>query len=393
MSKKKNILFWPGWWYPNKRNRLEAIFIQKHAEAVSRFCNVYVLYIKSDSLMINKKYEPVYKEEDGLPSLKIYYKPFPNIPVIKKLIDLIRYIKASKYGLDFFKKKFGSPEIIHTHVNPPIGLIFMLFTRLKNIPFIHTEHWSGYLKGSGKYKGFIRKLLTRIFIKKAKVVTTVSEDLKNNMLRHNLTGNYAIIPNVVNTDLFVFEKEKRKKEKKRILHVSNFRIEKNIPGIIQVVSLLSKKRKDFELYLVGDGETRKKCETIVDEMGLKNKFVFFIGEKDVSGVAKEMQKSDLFLLFSNYENLPCVIIESFSSGLPVIATSVGGISEMVLDDNSVLIKPQDEKELFIALDTMLDNINMYDRKKIRQYAIDNYSYYIVGKQFFELYKNILIADL
>jgi hypothetical protein len=77
-EEKMKVLFWPGWWYPNRRDPIDGIFIKKHAEAVSGFCDVSVLYIRSDPMLKDCTYEPEYREENGIPTMRIYYKLPPG---------------------------------------------------------------------------------------------------------------------------------------------------------------------------------------------------------------------------------------------------------------------------------------------------------------------------
>ncbi|MCP5108458.1 MAG: glycosyltransferase family 4 protein, partial [bacterium] len=337
MSPNKKILFWPGWWYPNPWDPLEGIFIKKHAEAVSQFCDVCVLYVRSGPQMKSRRYEPEYREETGIPTLRMYYKTPPRIPVIGKLVDTVRYIIAARRGLAFLKETHGPPDVVHVHVNPPVGLVFLLFTRLRGIPYIHTEHWSGYLEASGKYKGLFRKWLTGRFMKRAKTVTPVSENLRAAMEGHRLHARYRVIPNVVDTNLFSIGAQKKKNvPKKRILHVSGLVPLKNVAGIFRVVKRLAAERDDFQLTVVGDGPERAALEKAALEDNLLDIFVYFTGRKSVEEVAQYMKESHFFVLFSDYENSPCVIVEAMASGLPVIAVHVGGIPELVNEGTGIL---------------------------------------------------------
>jgi glycosyltransferase involved in cell wall biosynthesis len=390
-GERLKVLFWPGWWYPNRRDPIDGIFIKKHAEAVSRFCDVSVLYICSNPALKDRIYELEYLEENGIPTMRIYIKPPPNIPLIRKFIDVLRYVKAGRRGLQFLKEKHGRPDIVHVHVNPPAGLVFLLFTRLRGIPFIHTEHWTGYLETSGKYRGVFRTWLTRRFIKRAKAVTPVSKDLRRAMEKHKLRSRYQIIPNVVDTDLFCIDAgEKRGADgKKRILHVSGLRPVKNVKGLLTALKRLSETRDDFELYIVGDGPDREALEKAAQDLGLRDTFVFFTGRKSVEEVARYMKGAHFFVLFSDFENSPCVIDEAMACGLPIITTDVGGIAEHVNSSNGILIKARDNQALYDAINHMLDNYDQYDQEKIRKYAVSHFSYPVIGETFYQLYREVL----
>jgi glycosyltransferase involved in cell wall biosynthesis len=225
-------------------------------------------------------------------------------------------------------------------------------------------------------------------VKRAGAVTTVSENLKNAMLAHRLAGRYHVVPNVVDTELFRLPVDRKSGGKKRILHVSGLVPVKNIPGILRVMKRLVERRDDFELTIVGDSRYRESHERLAVDLGIDNKVVHFSGGKGAAEVAGYMRDSDFLLLFSDYENSPCVIVEAMASGLPVIATDVGGIPEMVNEKTGILVPPKDEEELLRALISMMDNYDKYDRKYIRDEAVKRFSYETIGQQFFNIYQEV-----
>ena len=102
-----------------------------------------------------------------------------------------------------------------------------------------------------------------------------------------------------------------------------------------------------------------------------------------------MRSADVFVLFSNFENLPCVLIEALASGIPVIATKVGGVAEMIGPEQGILVEPRNEAGLLQALDQMLDHHREYDKQKLQHYAEERFSYEAVGRAFAELYEKVL----
>ena len=95
------------------------------------------------------------------------------------------------------------------------------------------------------------------------------------------------------------------------------------------------------------------------------------------------------LMFSRYENLPVVILESYACGVPVLSTDVGGIREHMNKDLGILIESEDEESLYQSLDRLLDNYKEYDAAKIRAYAVDHFSNEVIGKQLFEVYTSVI----
>ena len=214
----------------------------------------------------------------------------------------------------------------------------------------------------------------------------------SNYLKKALQGiapqqSFQIVPNVVDINIFRY-KPKKPNEVLQILHISTLKEEhKNISGILRVIKKLSALRNDFKLTIAGNGDINK-FKQIASELNILDKVVFE-GEKNTLEVAQLMEKSDLFLLFSNYENLPCVVVESLTMGLPVLSTDVGGVPEMLDKSNGILVKPKDEKNLLHQLNNMLNSIYQYQPKEISNNAIKKYSYENVGHQFSEIYEQII----
>lgn len=390
-NRKIKILFWPGCWYPDRFNSLNGIFIRRHAEAVAPLVDLAVLYITADAGLADHRYEIEVNADNVGVTVRVYYRPFlaPFRPL--RIFNVLSYFWAARRGIKELRSHWGKPEIVHLHVNPPWGQIAAMKTFFPGLPFIFTEHWSGYFPESGAYRGFFRKLFTKLLIKKAKAITVVSHAAQKAMLRHGLKNKYHVIPNVVDTELFAPPLVKNENSKKQILHVSGFNPCKNISGILHAVKKLAEKRDDFELHIIGDGPCREDLETMAIGLGIKDRVVHFHGKKTASEVAGFMRQADFFLLFSNYENSPCVIAEALAAGIPVIATRVGGIPEHVHEGNGILVDPKDEAGLSQAIDFMLDNHQNFAADKIREYALKTFRPDIVGRLFYDIYQSVAVA--
>jgi glycosyltransferase involved in cell wall biosynthesis len=145
---------------------------------------------------------------------------------------------------------------------------------------------------------------------------------------------------------------------------------------------LYQKRQDFELVLVGDGIDFEMIKSYAHELKLEDKVVTFTGVLTGKALVEEYQKSNFSVLFSNYENIPVVISESFACGKP---------SEHINASNGLLIDAGDEKALLSSLEYMLDNYKQYNTSEIKEIAKQKYSFNSVGKTLASIYKNILSA--
>jgi glycosyltransferase involved in cell wall biosynthesis len=276
---------------------------------------------------------------------------------------------------------------VHANITYPNGIFAWYLQKTQHIPYLVTEHWTVYLPVNKKLLTPVIRFFSKLIIRNAAYVTPVSNDLKNAMRQLAPKARYQVIPNVVNTNLFVPKKSSN--AKKQILHVSTLKDDhKNISGILETIKALHGERHDFTLKIVGDGDITPHRQ-YAQQLGLGNDIVTFEGEKTIEEIAVLMQQSDVFLLFSNYENLPCVIIEAISSGIPVVSSNVGGISEMLDDETGILVEPKNNKMLKKALHTVLDNLSRYDKQKMHEKARNTYSEEVIGKAFLNLYQNIL----
>lgn len=174
--------------------------------------------------------------------------------------------------------------------------------------------------------------------------------------------------------------------RKRLLLVALLTPIKGIPYLLEALTLLKKKRDDFVLDIVGDGPCRKDYEEMTHDLGLQE-HVRFHGLKTKQEVAEYMGNADIFVLPSEWENMPCVIIEAMASGLPVVSTNVGGIPEIINDEVGVLVPPKNSVRLVKALDSILNNLPSFSRERIVELARERYSYEAVGEVLNRLYRS------
>jgi glycosyltransferase involved in cell wall biosynthesis len=215
----------------------------------------------------------------------------------------------------------------------------------------------------------------------------VSLDLQHCMEGHGVQNRYRVIYNLVNTDTFKLGVP-HPSPKKQMLHISTLRDEaKNFSGILRTIERLHQQRDDFELHVIHDYDAPE-FKAFVKEHHLEG-CVIFHGKKTSAEVAEAYQQADFFVLFSNFENLPCVIVEAFASGVPVLSTSVGGISEILSPERGILIPQGDEDALLQGMNTMLDHCEEYNHVAIRDYAIKTFAAPIIGQQIFETYQQVI----
>ncbi len=371
-SKKLHILFLCGW-YPSRVLPNNGDFIQRHAKSVKLLHEVSVIHIITDE-NCKKNIEISSKKDQEIPTYIAYIKPSKNI-----FIKGIRFYKAFKALL----KKVNHFDVVHLNELFPFGMFALYLKWLQKKPFIVSEHWTDYHQPLAQKLSKTEILLSKIISRNATYICPVTKNLANSMLKLGLQGKYEPIPNVVNNKLFV-PKEKERNTQYTILHISNMHDpHKNVSGILQTLKKLNELKIDFNFMLIGHNS--EKYKKLSQELGIYDR-INFMNHIPHEHVVKYLQDADVFVLFSNYENLPCIILESFSCGTPVISTDVGGISEFFPKQFGTLISPNNE-------DQLLEHLITYNSKKItpetkaqmNRYVTDHFSPIEIGKKFSELY--------
>ena len=339
-------------WYPSDKDAMSGLFVQKHVEAVrAQGCEVRVIFSNTWR-------------------------------------DTCRQWKA-------LRREGWMPDVVQLNVIQKQGILALWLKKRYGIPYVIVEHWSGFLPENGAYlrnNGSLKRKIYEKIAAEASVILPVSERLKEAMQTCGIqNARWEKIHNVV--DDFFFEKEESRKSKvesrKTLLHVSCFdEAAKNVKGLLRAAKMLTEKRQDWQLVLVGTGADYKEVRAYAATLAFPEGTLRWTGELTPREVAEEMHKADAFVLPSNYENAPVVLSESLAMGLPIIASRVGGIPEMVDDESGILVPTRDEKALAEAMDEILGTLGKYHRGQIRKKG-KQYSFETVGKHFKAVYESVL----
>jgi glycosyltransferase involved in cell wall biosynthesis len=381
-SSKYKVLFLSSW-YPTRIHEFNGDFVKRHAKAVSIYCDVACLHVIYDP-ELKSKFELIENRDEALNEVIIYFKPYLNLGFLRKLMKLCYYFK----GFRLIKKKYGKPQIIHANILVPVGSIAWLFSVFYSIPYVITEHWTGFLNDVYKQKSRLFRFKNNFIAGKASLILPVTDNLSSAMQNCGITNQFKVVPNVVDTNIFKI-KSAENKEIKQILHVSDLNDHhKNISGLLRAIKLLSETRQDFVLNIIHNQDNQQIIDYI-KELKIDNRFISFLGKKSSSEVAEIMGGSAFLVLFSNYENLPCVIVEALACGIPVLSTNVGGLAEYIDNEKGVLIEKGNEQELLKKLNYLLDNYKNYNKENLHTFAVEQFSAEKVGTSFNEMYGQIL----
>lgn len=383
---KKNILVLSSW-FPSRVFPTLGNFNEKFAEAAAPFNNVFAVHVRADTEM-SKPFDKTKVHENGVYKLHYYF------PKKKKETPFDRLVKAYRY-YKYYQKAFreavadnGFPDVIHLNVIWPVGLFALRLHRKHGIPYVISENNTAYMPHRNVQRNFFEKRYTRKITRSAALMLPVAPDLKAALKEQGLGSEYEIVPNVINFKHFWPLKEKSRRSKKRVLHISTLDDDqKNISGMLRVAARIKEERTDFEFHIIGDGN-RTPHEQYAQKLGLNDGTVIFKGEISTDEVGREMRNADFYVMFSNYETFSIVIAEAWASGIPAVYSKCGGLTEIDEPDFGIQIQRKNEEELYKAWTKMLDESHRYNAERLHRFAKERFSYESVGMKLTDIYRRV-----
>ncbi len=246
------------------------------------------------------------------------------------------------------------PDLIHAH-STKAGVIVRFWSMLLNFkPVIFTAHGWAFTEGRKYWKRWLLAQIEKIAGFATTKVICVSNHDKELALKFKVVPpeKLTVIYNGVDHEPFL--KAQRKKEDSEVIitYVGRLAPPKDLKTLLKAIKPLT----GVKVLIVGDGELRNEVEKYVLKNELSEK-VFLLGERE--DVPEILANSDIFVLPSRWEGLPFTIIESMMAGLPIVASKVGGIPELVDDGvTGFLVPPGDHLSLAQAIKKLIDDKNL-----------------------------------
>lgn len=271
--------------------------------------------------------------------ISLYNKKTPITERLEKSGADIRYLDK-KEGLDFsvfgkLKKIFKQekPDVVHTHIYVS-KYVFPIASEMK-IKVVHTVHSVAKHESSK-----ISRVVNKYFFNHTNTIPVAL----SNKVQDTLIAEYKLekskVPVVLNgIDLSKCNAKTcyEYKDRFKIIHIGSFTDVKNHSGLIESFGIFNRKYPNTELHLIGDGINRIKIEKLVESKSLSKKIIFHGLQSNVHQYLSQM---DVFALPSLYEGVPMSIAEAMGTGLPIVATAVGGVPDM-LDQSCAQLVPVD----------------------------------------------------
>ncbi|OYT68517.1 MAG: glycosyl transferase, partial [Armatimonadetes bacterium CP1_7O] len=251
------------------------------------------------------------------------------------------------------------PQVVHTHI---LGLnyAYPLMLKYRTPVRVHTIHSLAQREIGVRVGKWTRIVAFRYRIGGVVPVAIASEVART---IEQLYGykNPPVIPNGIPIEEYVPNPEKRAQFRAAhgvepnaivIVHVGRFVALKNHALLLRAFAQLHSKQP-LHLWLVGDGELRPAMEQLTQELGLAERVRFWGLREDVADI---LNAADIFALPSQHEGNPMALMEAMAAGLPVVASRVGGIPELIAEsETGILVEPNAEQSLIQALQSLTAN--------------------------------------
>jgi glycosyltransferase involved in cell wall biosynthesis len=300
-----------------------------------------------------------------------------------------------------FRKLESNFDLVHIHhpFSPPVN------TTLPKLVTFHSslgELESGSIEAQNNYSlpNIPKPLLSligkyfRIYehkvIANVDLISTVSNALANELKNHYklIDDSINVLGNGVDTNLFT--PVNIKDNGTYILYTGRLSWNKGLIDLIRSAKKIIQRYPDISFVITGRGPIEHYLRELVTNMKLDNNFSF-LGFVDMKRLIKTYQNASIYIFPSYYEGLPTSLLEAMACGVPVIATGVGGIPEVVNDGKNGFIVPIKNPEA-IANSVIKLLENQKSRKKMgkiaRKTIEENYSWDSIASKALEYYRTI-----
>jgi glycosyltransferase involved in cell wall biosynthesis len=310
---------------------------------------------------------------------------------------LFHSVESEAYSLAIYRQVAAMRrefpfDLIHAHFVYPDGVVAARLGRRYNVPVIITDQspWTPWMENYPR----VRQQAVWA-AQQCAFHTVVSKYLKNTVVRY--TGEsekLQVVPNGVDASVFTPLSADRQPKDDQILFVGIMRHVKGVDILLKAMRKLVDRRPGLKLTLVGGGFYRsysaqeKQLRDMARELGL-DRNVEFVGMKPPEEVAAHMRESALLVTPSRSETFGSVLIEALACGIPVVSTRCGGPEDFVTEEVGRLVPKEDEAALAEAIDQTLDQRRRYDPLRLRQYALDNFTWERVAQKTVGLYEKAL----
>lgn len=341
--------------YPNVQEPNRAVFIKSLVKALSHYDDISVIapvpYSIPIGLLAGAKTLARISNREVMDGVEIYHPRLPYIPKVEIFTGVSYYLSIKKIVKELQNKHGKTKLIIHGHRIYPDGMGIALVAKKLNIPFVLTAHGSD-INRTAKRLGMRNQV--KWALENADAIISVSEQLReciNTIVDKPIvhipcagysTSEFSLLNKVMVRNIVGLNPEGRV-----VIFIGQLVRTKGVEVLIQAWHIL-KQRKKIEpkdrLILVGEGDNRIKLMEMTKKYSICDS-VQLMGSVRHDNISTWLNAADVLCLPSYMEGTPNVVIEALASGIPVVATAVGGIPEVVTNRSNGILVPPGHAEL------------------------------------------------
>lgn len=331
---------------------------------------------------LNRFVEKIYFHEVEVSNYPLFEHSLYALALTSKMVEVIEYENL---------------DLMHVHYAIPHAMSAYLAKKViqksgKDIKFITTLHGTD-ITLVGLEPSFMP--LVKFSIEESDGVTTVSRYLKEKTLtNYNINKEIEVIYNFIDTNSYkktdneLLRSHVAPNGEKILIHTSNFRPVKRVTDTIRILEKV-KNAIPAKLVLIGDGPDRSESERLARELGLQ-KDVIFLGKQD--GLAELLGAADLFLMPSQSESFGLSALEAMACGLPVVSSSVGGLPELVIHNETGFIAEIGDVDRMAKYSIdLLTNEKKYKNfsANSRKRSVESFDKSLILPKYIEYYEKVL----
>lgn len=330
---------------------------------------------------LNQYIENIYFHEVEISNYPLFEFPLYSLSLASKMVEVAMYEKLDLLHVHYAIPHASSAYLAKQILNKKIDLKITTTLHGTDITLVGLE------------PSFLP--LVKFSIEESDGVTAVSRYLKEKTLtNYHIEKDIEVIPNFVDTEVFkrkvdcAFRKHIAPNNEKILVHTSNFRPVKRVADVIHIFNNVLKE-VPTKLILVGDGPDRSECERLCRELNIYDN-VKFLGKQE--GIVDILSAGDIFLIPSQSESFGLSALEAMSCGLPVVASSVGGLPELIVhNETGYIAEIGDVNRMSKYVVDLLTNERKYNRfaELSRKRAVESFDNSKVIPMYEKHYNKIL----
>lgn len=300
---------------------------------------------KTQANKLNDKIKVKYLYDDG-PNKEEFLDAFHNhkiFNILKEGIRSVSILTKKKIRVINYIKNCDSKYIVSTRYD--FSALLSKYGNDNSVKIAQEHH---YHNNNKRYINILKNKYYNIDYLFA-LTKTLEDDYKKFLIKNKHTK-VVLVPNM----LYYIPSKQSKLDKKNIITISRLDYGKRNDDIIRAFSKI--KEKDWKLYIIGDGKEFNNLNKLINDLNMNDRIIL-TGYKNKEEIEEYMLKSSLFLMASETEGLPMVLLEAMSYGIPCIAYEIASGVNDIIDNNKngYIIKNRNEEEYIEKIEKVIND--------------------------------------